>query len=88
MAKEHRELRCLNPTCGEIMDVVEVETSSSPFVSPLRADGESLTEHESEGDDYVICPHCGARHRIPSGGGEGPPAWDLVLEETEELEEL
>jgi len=88
MAKEHRELRCLNPTCGEIMDVVEVETSSSPFVSPLRADGESLIEYESEGDDCVICPHCGARHRILSGGGEGSPAWDLVLEETQELEEL
>jgi hypothetical protein len=43
----------------------------------------------AEGDDYVICPHCGARHRIPSGGGEGPPpGWDLVLEETEEIEEL
>ena len=42
----------------------------------------------AEGADCVICPHCGARHRIPSGGGEGPPAWDLVLEETEEVEEL
>jgi hypothetical protein len=42
----------------------------------------------AEGDDYVICPHCGARHGILSGGGEGPAGWDLVFEETEEVEEV
>ncbi len=88
MAKEYRKLRCLNPTCGEIMDEVEVETSISPSVSSLRADGENLIEHERGGADYVVCPHCGARHRLLSGGPEEPARWDLVLEETEETEEL
>jgi hypothetical protein len=88
MATQHRRIRCLNPTCGEIIDEVEVETPSSPSLPSLRTNGEGLIGWDEEGDAYVDCPHCGARHRILSGGGEAPAGWDLVLEETEEIEEL